>query len=746
MTNDPLAIRLLAIFAEELEEQLVQMRRDLAALQQDPADREHLRGIFRVMHTLKGAARAAGVSPIEQVCHALESDLVRARDAGTPLDVGQLALLLDTVDAFAGAREQLSAGQPVDSRVLAGVLQRARRGGGASPRVPRQDTPSQGPVPAAPTAPADVTVSATAAAPEDEPVLGAVEPVPADDRAPRDDHVRIAVRHVDAIGAAAGEVSLLASALSDRASDVGELRAKLRDELHRDAGVGAGADARQLDRELARMQRRVGDDARALAALSGRLDDALRHLRQRPVRELTETVARVARDVAREVGKEVRVTSVDADIEADRVVMEALREPLLHLARNAVDHGIESPSARLAVGKPAEGGITIEASLRGDRLRLSLADDGGGLDLDAIRRTLERNGMEVPPTPSGVAHAIFDDGFSTRRQATTFSGRGVGLSIVRASVERLGGTAEVHSVAGQGTTFVLDVPLSIATMRALLVVVGESILAIPSAFVLRVLRVVTAGVKQVDGHDMLTGDGAAIHILPLAALIGAPYRSEPWGDRVQVVVLQSGSQRVAVTVDDLLDERELVLRPLEHVNAETASATVGSAIIGTGDVVLVLSAPSIIAEAARRAGTRAATEGAASKRPVVAPARILVVDDSITSRTLEQSVLAAAGYDVTTAVDGAEAWRLIERSAFALVVSDVEMPRLDGIGLCERIRATPRTATLPVILVTSLDEPEHRARGLEAGADAYVAKSSFDQDALLDTVRLLLGRVEGTAR
>jgi two-component system chemotaxis sensor kinase CheA len=412
---------------------------------------------------------------------------------------------------------------------------------------------------------------------------------------------------------------------------------------------------------------------------------------------------------------------------------------MLHLVRNAVDHGIELPAAREAANKNAEGEVLIEGSLRGDRLQVTIADDGHGVDLAAVRRGLERRGRAVPADPGAMTSTIFEEGFSTRDTATTLSGRGVGMGIVRAAAERMGGTVAVSSVPGRGTKVTIDVPVSIATMSVVLVEVGGVVLGVPSAFVVRVGRADPRKLARVDGRSMLVMHDRAIPVTTLAALLGPPFVEAPAPAMLQLVVLESGGQRLAVVVDDLLDERELVLRPLEHAGRAATNATVGTALLGTGVVALVLSVPALMDHSDGRATGASDALAAASDEPR-APARILVVDDSITSRTLEQSVLAAAGYDVTTAVDGAEAWRTIERQEFALVVSDVEMPLLDGFGLCARIRTSPRTATLPVILVTSLDEPAQRARGLEAGADAYITKSSFDQDTLLDTVRMLIGR------
>jgi len=712
MADDALAARLLVIFIDELDEQVQQLNDDLLALERTPEDVERLRAVFRVMHTLKGAARAAGLPLVEELCHALENELSRVRDGSAKLGAPQIALLFETADALAETRDSLRRDKTVPEATLSTVLHHARGRGSAEPLIrPRARTPS------APTL-------ALPSAPSLEPPLAPPLAV---------GHVRVSLQQVDAIAGAAGEIAGIAATLTERAEDLAAMRARRRKSRVR----GVSDDG--LDQELTLLLRNADEDARALTGVSGRLGVSARHLRQRPFGEVTETLPRVARDVAKDSGKQVRVVIVGSEIEADRVVLEALREPLLHLVRNAVDHGLETAAERTAAGKDVEGELRIEGSLRGDRLRLTIADDGRGLDLDAVRRGLVRRGRVVPNDPAVLARAIFDEGFTTREAATTLSGRGVGMGIVRAAAERMGGTVEVSSVPKKGTTITIDVPVSIATMRVVLVEVGGVILGVPSAFVVRVDRADPRKLARVDGRAMLVKHDRPTPVTTLAALLGPPFQESPAASMLQIVVLESGAQRLAVVVDDLLDERELVLRPLEHAGSAATNATVGTALLGTGVVALVLSVPALLANSDSH-GASSSGSLATAGEPARAPSRILVVDDSITSRTLEQSVLSAAGYDVITAVDGAEAWRTIERQDVALVVSDVEMPHLDGFGLCERIRANARTATLPVILVTSLDEPAQRARGLEAGADAYITKSSFDQDTLLDTVRMLIGR------
>ena len=737
VADDALAARLLSIFVEELGEQVQQLNEFLLIVERTPGDAESLGGVFRVMHTLKGAARAAGVLPVESLCHLLETDLAHARDAAVPLGGATIAVLFEAADALSDARDRLAIGGTLAAGPIDTVMEHARARGeqllhGTQPAmlVPMLEsapaTDVQPPGPLAPSSPLPATTGDTDATARTAPDQ------------PRDELVRVGIHHVDAISNAAGEVTSLAAVLGERADELAALRQRVRAEGERPER----RDDRMLvdiDRDITRLLRRASEDARTLGSVSGRLTSTARRIRQRSLRELTETLPRVARDVARDVAKDVQLVVTGEEVEADRVVVEALREPLLHLVRNAVDHGLESGPTRVAAGKSPQGTIAVAITLRGDRLRVAVTDDGRGLDPAAIGRALEARGRFVPSDSSALSHAIFDDGLSTREHATTLSGRGVGLGIVRASVERVGGTVEVQSRMGLGTTFILEVPLSIATVRALTVQVNGALFGIPSAFVARVDRIDPRRLSRVDGDAMLTSGGAPIPVTSLAALLGAPFEEPTMNVALQIVTLELADRRLGIVVDGLCDERELVLRPLEHAGHAAAALTIGTALLGNGDVVLVLGVGVLMASTAALASLSLPARNHFDP----ASRRILVVDDSITSRTLEQSVLSAAGYGVVTAVDGLEGWRIVERGDVALVVSDVEMPHLDGVGLCERIRSSERHRSLPVILVTSLDQPEQRARGLEAGADAYVTKSGFDQDILLETIRQLLGAPDG---
>jgi two-component system chemotaxis sensor kinase CheA len=753
---EQLAARLLATFVDELDEQLKTLDADLLALERDPADAEHLRSVFRVMHTLKGASRAAGVRAIEEVCHALETLGASARDSGAPLAASQIALLFAGADALADAGQRLRDGtDAATSPALGELLVQLRRQAAAPPRGAGHAAAVARVVPM-PT-PADPGPAKEAAV---QPAVGATPVAPSPVQA-REDQVRVSVRQMESLLTATGELLGISGTVGERPSEataLAEAVRVLRAEWRRTAGPSrralerAGASSvllgavaaiderlAQIDRTANELARELGDDVRSLGGTTSRLVDGLRRLRTRPFHDLAEALPRAARDIAVSVGKSVELVVEGQDVEADRTVLDALREPLLHLVRNAVDHGIETPPERTRAGKPAAGTVRVTAALRGDRLTVSVADDGAGLDIAAIREALAQRSRAVPEDDHDVARALFESGFSTRREATAISGRGVGLDIVRDAVQRMGGTVDVAWEPGQGTTFTIETPVSVATLGALLVVAGGQTFALPTAFVERLARVKRDAIRHIEGRTVLAGDGAPLPLASLARLLGPPLVETPMDGDLTVVILAAGGRKLAVAVDEVIEERAIVVRPLEHTGESAGAHFAGAALLDGTRVALVVNVAALAATGARATGRDATLN--LSTRSERRRARVLVVDDSITTRTLEQSVLAAAGYDVSTAVDGEDAWRMIEEMPFDIVITDVEMPRLDGLELCERIRATPARAGLPVILVTSLDKPEQRARGLEAGADAYITKSSFDQDTLLTTVRQLIGEI-----
>jgi two-component system chemotaxis sensor kinase CheA len=453
-----------------------------------------------------------------------------------------------------------------------------------------------------------------------------------------------------------------------------------------------------------------------------------------PFAEACEGLERAARDLASDTGKEVDVVIAGADIELDRSILEALRDPLLHLLRNAIDHGLETPVQRQAAGKPGRGRVVIEAALQGDRVRITVADDGRGLEVGAIREAAARRKLPPPADEREAARLIFSPGFSTTRLVTKLSGRGVGLDVVKSRIEGLHGSVSCKLEHRPGLAVVLDVPLTLTTIRAVLLVAGGQVYALPQAHIETMLRVGPGDLRSMEGHEVLSLGGTPVPVAPLTDLLGLPPPATT-AEKTAVVVLKVGDHRLAIAVDELRAEQDILvtnlgarLRRVRHFG--------GATLLPSGRIALILNA----AELLRTAFQRTSSASLAQRLTTRAPdrKRLLVVDDSVTTRTLVKSILEAAGYAVQAAADGNEAWQLLQERGADLVVSDVEMPRMDGFDLTAAIRRSPRFRQLPVILVTALESEVDRMRGMEAGADAYLPKSAFDQRNLLETVSQLL--------
>ena len=725
MNKDQLAARLLATFLAELDEQVRTMNADLLALEAEPADVERLKSVFRVAHTLKGAARAAAVAPVEQACHALETMLAEARDGRLTLGPEEFALLFSAADALGNAGKQLKVGGDLAGFPLAALRDRLKR---RDPGKKEIATPS------------------------------AAVPSPPSPGERGDGQVRVEAQKLDDLLAASGQLVVVGSRVASRPAELqalhevaarsvtewGRTGRRLRLEFERSgappsliqAVTGIDESLHHLLQDTGRLAVAAENDARELTQTTDEVADRVRRLRMRPFAEACEALPRVVRDLATTAEKEIGLEIVGGEAKVDRAVLDGLREALLQLVRNAVDHGIEPPAERERAGKPRKGAVGVTAALRGDRLTVTLSDDGAGLDVPAVRAQLERRGLPVPRDERELVRTLFEGGLSTRSEATTISGRGVGLDVVRAAVERIRGSVEVTWVRGRGTTFTLECPPTLATIRALLATVGPHLIAVPTTNVERLLRLRPEEIKHAEGRDVIATPEAPVPLVALARLL-PPLVERPAAGPLAVVLLRAGERRLAVVVDELLAEQEIVLRPLDR-GRQPLPHVGGAAILGTGRVALVLNPVAIVA-AGLGLGAGPGLAVAEAKPTGPGKRHILVVDDSITTRTLEQSILEAAGYDVRTAVDGADGWKVLQEHGCDLVVADIEMPRMDGFALCEAIRGSKRFKALPVVLVTALETPEHRARGLEVAADAYIGKSSFDQQNLLDTISQLLG-------
>ena len=497
---------------------------------------------------------------------------------------------------------------------------------------------------------------------------------------------------------------------------------------------------------LEKLTERLGRDLLALGNTTSTLEEEVLSIRLLPARTLFGPLERLTRDLALSLGKRAVFVGEGGEVEMDRKLLEGLRDPLMHMLRNSLDHGLETPQVREALGKNPQGTVCLIVHPRAQQVEIVLQDDGGGLNLEAIRRRALERGLLS--SGAGVleertlADFIFAPGFSTAAQVTETSGRGVGMDVVRENIRALGGSVTVHSSTGQGTSFVMRVPLTLATTRVLLLRLngekGAQTLALPTPLIERALRVRREDLYSLEGFPTLKLGGETVPVLDLSELLESSAGTSLEGP-LTLVLLRSEERRVALKVDALVGEGEVVVKPLGWP-LSSAPHLQGAATLGSGELVGLLSAAELFSRALAKLarGERRAWSALESATPQKVRPPILVVDDSITTRTLERTILETAGYATFTAVDGLDALEVLKRESVSLVLTDVEMPRMDGFSLTEAIRADAKLQHLPVIVVTSLGSPEHRSRGAEAGADAYIVKGEFEQGVLLETVRRLL--------
>lgn len=725
--QDDILAELRAVFRDEVDDHIANLERAALVFAREgaaPADRDEAAAeVFRAVHSLKGAARAVAFGSLERFLHAVEADLGATRQPGG----GHGRAAADTEVTLralrACARSLAERGEP-DEAALAEARRSLGRAGVAGVTVAEPPPP----------APAESAAPLVEAASETQ---------------------RVSVARLVGLLGAAEELSSLVGRQGDQARQLDALEQQvldLRTELRRarqetrasreEDDVAAHALDRGLDAlhaiaaQVRHLQTREDRSRALLTGAAGELLSRSRDLRVLPLASLAPLLERAALDAAAALGRRVEFVVEGDRPEVDRRVLEGLREPLLHLVRNAVDHGLEDPEARAALGKEPAGRVSLRVALAGRDVRVSIVDDGRGIDPEAVLAAARARGLDVSlvRAPHEALSLLFEAGFSTRDRVTTLSGRGVGLDVVRSRVAQMHGRVEVESEPGRGSRFSLVVPVDLSVMRGVVVQAGEHRAVIVSTAVAALRRVAPSELRAIEGRLYLDDEGALVPLSDLDVTLGiaAPAAARPADGRSPCVVLAVGGRRAALRVDALLEEREVVVRPL-NARVRRAAFVAGATVLGDGEVVLVLDAADL-AHAARPASAAGPAEEAPASRR-----RVLVVDDSVTTRQLERTILEAAGYEVAVAPDGQAAWEQLASAArFDAVVSDIEMPRMDGFQLLSRVRSTSRLAGLPVILVTALSQASDRQRALDLGASAYVVKSRFDQDELLDTLQQLL--------
>lgn len=792
MDKTQLIQRLMVTFLEEMEEHVRALNEELLALEREPdaPERgERFKRLFRTAHSLKGAARSVNVLPIERACHYLEEILTAARDRRLDLTADQFALLFAVADALEEAGMRLREQQDLGDAPLVAMVARLESVAAEVASRPRPTSEqaaaapaSSAPVAAAPAAeaPAALPGAESSRAQQDRGSTLMLRPPaspestsrpaggdkPGDRSAERTStgsSVRVAAEKLDRLLARSGELLIARRRVEARLGDLAALQdlveqwrsdwqrlektaprqwrtAMDNSTLQDAAGRWAanffrqtGSLLQKLRKDVDLLARGMRTDVRLLDQVAGPLDEEVRAVRMLPFTDACAGLDRLARDLAQASGKEVELTIEGETVELDRSILEGLKDPLRHLVRNAVDHGVEDPARRHAAGKPAQARILVRAALRGAQVEITVEDDGRGLDLQELRAQARRRHLPEPADDAELVRLIFLPGFSTAPLITDVSGRGVGLDVVKSRVESLHGTVDVRSVPNAGVRFTLVVPLTLTTLRALLVVVGDQTYAFAGTNVRQLTRLDLSELHTVAGRETLSLGGAALPFAHLASVF-QPDRPLPQRrGKTPIVVVAAGDKQLAFAVDEFVAEQEIVVKGLGQ-RIRHLPLVSGATVLPSGRVALVLNAAHVVRSALKDSGSRGAVPETAPTRRK----RVLVVEDSLTTRTLEKTILESAGYDVLTAVDGQAAWDCLQEQPVDLVVSDVEMPRMDGFVLTETIRGSARQQALPVVLVTSRESEADKARGLAVGANAYLVKSTFDQRALLETIAQLV--------
>jgi two-component system chemotaxis sensor kinase CheA len=772
-----------ALFRAESEEHLQLLDQGLLRLEKEPDHKGTLEEVFREAHSLKGAARMLGLSNIEMVAHRLE-DVLRAASRGDlPLVPEHVDRLCVGVDAARKLVTEALTGEPAGVDIPAVMASLAGRdparerrlgpeeGEVSPPAAPAEavKAPAEPPAPPPPEAPETAGAPRQEAAPPHPPEAGEPEiPAPVPETPPpgagpgapaappgeyRIETVRVTTRNLDALMTQTGELSVTKTRVVHRLADVDDLLSWW-EEWSREAATGrAGPGARaaggalhgrleDLGRRLQRLRNACYEDNARLDAVADKIDRGVRAMRMLPLSTVLGLFPRMVRDISREEGKEVGLELEGGEIEADKHVLERLKDPLMHMVRNAIDHGIEPPEERERAGKPRTGTVRIRCSRGPGSVTVEVRDDGRGLNLDAIREAALRRKMYDPVelaamTPKQVRDLIFVSGFSTHTFVTDISGRGIGLDVVRTNVEELKGSVDIDSAPGGGTVFRMNLPITLATTQVLLAAARKRPYGLPVDFVETSLQVARPEIFTIEGQRTIALGGESLSVADLADLLElrAPAQAPDEEARPLVcVVIRAGEDRLGLLVDDVVGEQDVVVKApgalLRHMRNVS-----GAAILGSGEVCMILSPQDLIRSVRKqRAGPVAKAAPPTAQRRRV----ILLVEDSITTRTQEKRVLEGAGYEVVAAVDGIEAWEKLGTRVFDAVVSDIEMPRMDGFTLAGKIRQDRRYADLPIVLVTSLSSAEDKHRGLEVGANAYITKSAFDQTVLLGTLKRLI--------
>ncbi|MDZ8034732.1 hybrid sensor histidine kinase/response regulator [Nostoc sp. DedSLP04] len=775
------------VFKVASEEHLQNLDDGLLHLENHPDDLAVLEALMREAHSLKGDANMLGIkdigtlahqiehvltqlkqqenpasslgnrttdSPYERLAHAIAAirKLVHEAVTGEPARVDTFSVLAELMGAQPGKREDNPIQEPEVNSIE--VINTVKTNTLNTSQEPKENAAIQNPKLVL----SEVEVSKIVRLSEAE-----VQNPHTPTNSYRIETIRVGTRHLDTLMTQAGELTVTKIRIAHRLGEI-EAIANLWEEWNRDLFTNRFAFSREQQGDVAlqrletfhhhsekrleqlghlvkTLQSSLSEDTTRLEQLSSDLEEGIRTLRLLPFATIFNLFPRMVRDLAQQQGKLVELIAEGKDTLADKRLLEEMKDPLMHILRNAIDHGIEPPQERERLGKPTTATIRLKAYQTPTNIVLEISDDGRGLDLDRIKQIAVKRGIcgeeeSAAMTPSQIQALIFAPGFSTAPLVTEVSGRGVGLDVVQTNVEKLKGTIQVESVPGLGCTLRVNLGITLATAHVLIVQVNQMPYAIPVEFVQTACLIKSEEIFPLEGRDTIIRDSQPISIVQLADLLELP--PMPSGltqeTALSCIILQVGQAQLGVVVDALVDEQDVLIKPQSHLLKRVRNVS-GATILGTGDVCMVLNPQDLVKSARSRSQSISSTQ---TRQLAPTKPTVLLVEDSIATRTQEKRILETAGYQVITAVDGLDGLNKLRSHTVDAVVSDVQMPNLDGLGLTAKIRQYQEYSELPIILVTSLASDEDKRRGAEAGANAYIIKGSFNQEALLSALKRLV--------
>ena len=750
---------LLELFSLEAEAQTQVLSSGLLALERNPTQADQLESCMRAAHSLKGAARIVGIDSGVSVAHVMEDCLVSAQEGRLLLRPEHIDALLQGTDLLMRIATPANAPQAPDIEAYVALMGRL-----LDPSAPPA-------VAAPPMAELQLQAPAPIETPAPMPMPALDTPLESSDPGPRKNKrtteggervLRVTAERLNSLLDLSSKSLVETQRLKPHLATMQRLKRMQNNGLRALESLNVHLKEHALSLEaqeaLEDARRLLAESQQLLAEKNAELDefawqasqraqvlyDTALACRMRPFADVLTGQVRMVRDLGRSLGKQVRLEIEGEKTQVDRDVLEKLEAPLTHLLRNAVDHGIETPEQRLLKGKSEEGLIRLRASHQAGLLVLELSDDGNGVDLEKVRRSIVERQLSPAETAAQLSEEelltfLFLPGFSLRDTVTEVSGRGVGLDAVQHMVRQLRGAVVLEQTAGEGSRFHLEVPLTLSVVRSLVVEVGEEAYAFPLAHIERMCDLQPQDIVQVEGRQHFWHEGRHVGLVAASQLLNRP-ASQSSGETLKVVVIRERDAIYGVAVERFVGERTLVVLPLDERLGKVQDISAG-ALLDDGSVVLIVDVEDMLRSVDKLLNTgrleRIARHG--NQAAEVARKRILVVDDSLTVRELQRKLLLNRGYDVAVAVDGMDGWNALRSEDFDLLITDIDMPRMDGIELVTLLRRDNRLQSLPVMVVSYKDREEDRRRGLDAGADYYLAKASFHDDALLDAVVELIG-------